>query len=1236
MRWLIGLALLWAQSVSFDPLVPELPPHELIELQGHFSLKGISWVKYWDSVGDFRRWAERIPWEEGQEWYPTQWVSLSDPLYVQGRAIQYLRLARWQLHRSGQRLRLRTEKVSYELHLQPVSPKRQIQPRFANQSVLASGRWYKVLTNEMGIYHITAQTLRALGIDLSSVDPRHLRLYGQRGGPLPQENSIPPPDDLVEIPLYFPGESDGRWDPSDAAYFWAESPHAWYPLSDSPTRPYFHLRNPYTSECAYFLTFDLGPGQRIQTAPLPPGTAVLRSQVMTFFFHERDSINLVKSGRVWLGENLNTAYPSVGITLPLPAADSVRLRVQVANASFSPGQFNVRWAGAPLGTISVPAIPGPADNRQAQWGELSSLLLSTPEYPNLTISYLGAGQGYIDFIEAVAWHPFRYRGGQQVFYLPAGNTWQVNGIGAPPPFLWDVTDGVAPRSIPLQSTTGGYSFLIAGDTIRRICAFQLEAVLDVRPVGSVPNQNLHSLRGIRFVVATTPAQAALAQRFCDLHPEAGPCAVVTTEALYNEFSGGRPDICALRNFLRMLYARAATPEERPAYLLIVGAASYNFKDKSPTLFPTYQSRESFYPPSTYGSDDFFGFLDEEEGFWGEGALASWYDPRDRILQTHGLDLAITRIPTYSLSDLEAYLAKLTDYLQNPSTRGEWFQKILFFSDYKDGGEHTRQAEQIARQLARDLPYLDQVKLYIDRYPAQPRAAGLVFPEAQSALMAQLGSGAFIAHYVGHGNEYTLQGFEFFPLTAVRQLQNTHRYLFFVTATCEWGKWDEPLIRSGGIEALFLPMRGAIGLLTSTRKVFSTLNFALTLNFYAELSQRFRERYSLRLGDLMQGTKNRSWSGGLNINTRSFSFLGDPLLPLAMPEYEVIFTKIGTKAPDTLQPDTLRPLRLITIEGEIRNRNGSRMNDFSGEITLRLWDKSVEQRTLISQTPFTTQDILLFSGKASVREGLFSLSFYLPVDLLPAPGRGRLSAWAQSPDGRMAGGMDNRFIVCCPDTIPPILPPPVIRLYINDTNWISGRWTTSNPLLLAYISDSLGINLSSLAIGRELKATLNGRDYFLSEYYRAEPDRPNRGKVEYRFQDLPSGEYHLRLRAYNLAGQEGSAETHFIVAESGKLKIGRLFNFPNPFTTATRFFFEHNQPGQPLEARILIYTLSGRLVQTISAPISSSSSLSQELLWDGLDSFGDRLGRGVYVYRLEVRNLLTGETAHATEKMVLLR
>ncbi len=1233
--WRLGwIGILGAQAVWYDPFIPELSPAEFRELPGAYRVRWDGQGEYRDTSVEAEAWASRIPWEEGQEWYPATPVISSGPLTIRKATYTYVYTYSWQLHRSGKRLRIYTTRPSYMIAPEPLP--RQTTQAWKTQSVLASGRWYKIRTGPAGIYRIDQNTLRALGIDPATVDPRQLRVYGQVGGLLPQENSAPAPDDLEEIPLYFPGENDGVWNAEDVAYFYADGPDSWYPW---PNRLYFHLKNPYTDSCAYFLTFDLGPGKRISTQSFSPPSATPTRQVMTFYYYEQDLVNLVKSGRVWLGETFDAYQPTRSFTLPLPASDSMRVFIQVAASSLNGASFTVQTGSAILGTISIPAIPGPADSYQARWGSLQRTLSGTPPNPSIQLTYSGRSdsKGYLNYIEAIAYHPLSWQSEQQIIRVPAGSTpREVQGTG-PLKKLWDVTNPLEPREVPLNPIPDGYSFFSPGDTLRTYCAFNEGSAYMPAPAGSVPNQNLHALADLRYIIITTQALASSVQRLCDLNSGWGPCAVIAIEEVYNEFSGGRPDICALRNFLRMLYDRAGGAQEAPYFLLIVGQASYDLKKIGGTFVPTYQSRESFYPPETYGSDDFFGFLDPNEGFWGENPQAAQYDPRNTSVQRHGLDIGICRLPVYSVQDLQVYIEKLNDYLSNPEAQGPWLRQSVFFSDYKDNGLHTSQAETLAETFRSGLGYPEVSKIYIDIFPAQPQASGLSFPQAREALLNRLSQGGLFAHYVGHGNELALQGFDFFPIPVVRQIQNLHRYLTFVTATCDWGKWDDPATRAGGVEALFLPQRGAIALLTSTRKVFAHLNFALSQNFYTYLLSAYRPQTTIFFGDLMRETKNRSWNNAGAINSRSFSFLGVPTLPLRLPTYRAIITRINAAPPSATSPDTLRPLRPILIEGEIQDSTGQIVSTFQGEVSIRLWDKSISRTTLISRTPYQSQEILLFSGKATVSNGRFQITAYLPVDIIPTPGTGRLTLWAQSNDGFSAAGSETRFIVCCPDTALSRATPPTIRLYINDTTWISGGLTHPNPTLIAYLSDSLGINLSPLAIGRELKATLNGRDIYLSAYYETERDHPNKGRLTYRFFDLAPGTYHLTLEAWNLAGQKATAQTTFIVQEKSNLRITRLFNYPNPFTTHTRFFFEHTQPGEALEARLSIYTLTGRRIKTLTTTLTHPTSLSfGDLSWDGLDEFGDRLGRGVYLYRLELRNPQTGETASAQEKLLLLR
>jgi hypothetical protein len=88
--------------------------------------------------------------------------------------------------------------------------------------------------------------------------------------------------------------------------------------------------------------------------------------------------------------------------------------------------------------------------------------------------------------------------------------------------------------------------------------------------------------------------------------------VVDVEKIYNEFGGGKKDISAIRDFMRMFYDRAGGDTSKmPRYLLLMGDGSFDPKDRvtgNQEFIPTYQSYESNLALNSYTSDDFFGLL----------------------------------------------------------------------------------------------------------------------------------------------------------------------------------------------------------------------------------------------------------------------------------------------------------------------------------------------------------------------------------------------------------------------------------------------------------------------------------------------------------------------------------------------------------------------------------------------------------------------------------------------------
>jgi len=75
----------------------------------------------------------------------------------------------------------------------------------------------------------------------------------------------------------------------------------------------------------------------------------------------------------------------------------------------------------------------------------------------------------------------------------------------------------------------------------------------------------------------------------------------------------------------------------------------------------------------------------------------------------------------------------------------------------------------------------------------------------------------------------------------------------------------------------------------------------------------------------------------------------------------------------------------------------------------------------------------------------------------------------------------------------------------------------------------------------------------------------------------------------------------------------------------------------LDVNIQIFTVSGKLIKTLNGQTNTtgSSSLSRDIVWDGRDDFGDKLAKGVYVYKLKVRSLSTNKTTQKIQKLVIL-
>lgn len=1120
---------------------------------------------------------------------------------------------------------------------------------FASNSVLRTGTWYKLAVTSSGVHKIDKGVLQALGIGTQALDPKTIQLYGHGGGMLPQPNSSPRPDDLTENAILVAGESDGRFDDADYVLFYAQGPHTW--TYDATEDLFKHHYNVYTDTAYYFLRIGTAPGLRIGSRGQAPGATQTISSYNERFFHERDLKNMVYSGREWYGEEFSSFTPSRDFSFAasdVVANTPVKLTAALMANAPSGTSFSVKLNNQALGTQSIPGRgtynyhpEGISSTQtytinQQQLGDITDLKV------NLAFNAGATSLGYLNYLELNYERDLKLYGEQTSFRSVAATASPVSTflIACAPAGaqVWDVTDPLRP--VEQQTSAGaGLSFSAATDALREYVVLQ-PRLISSKPIalGKVANQNLHSANQdgqLDFVIVTHPAFLQEANRLAEHRRRHSnmQVLVVTAGQVFNEFSSGAQDVTAIRDFMRLLYNRSKKSADEVMYLLLFGDASYDYKNRitpNTNFVPVYQSRESLHPISSYSSEDYYGFLDETEGAWEENALGD-----------HLLDIGIGRLPAKTPAEAAALVDKIIAY-DSPGHFGKWRSRVSLVSDDGDNNEHLQDAEFLAGFLEQHAPNYHPNKIYLDLFRQQAVASGQRSPEASAAIDKAVEQGSLLLNYTGHGNEVSWASEQLLTKEQISKWQNKDKLTFFLTATCEFGRYDDPARTSGAEAALLHPGGGAIGLVTTTRPVYSNGNRVLNRNF-------FRSAFTpeagkpLRLGELVLRTKNNSitdhTNGAKGVNNRNFTLLCDPSLQLAPAALQAHITHINGKEAVT---DTLRAMAKVTLAGKIVNSTGATASSFGGKLHLTVYEKPSTLSSFgdeaAASVPVLVRENIIYDGRATVRNGLFEASFVVPKDIVYHFGPGKIALYANNDTEQALG---NHAAVVVGGTAKQVATddtPPTLRLYLNDESFVFGGSTGKDATLLAKLFDENGINMAGLGIGHEITAILDeNRDQLivLNDYYTSEPDSYQNGRIRYPLKDLSPGPHALRVKAWDTHNNATEEYIEFVVSHDSRIALEHVLNYPNPFSTKTTFHFDHNRAGENLEIQVQVYTISGKLVKTLETTIYGSKAHVADLSWDGRDEYNDLLARGVYIYRVQVRSQADGAKTAKFEKLVIL-
>ena len=1132
-----------------------------------------------------------------------------------------------------------------EYRLQPknnlVKNKNAPVPLYTSNSVLASGTWYKFSVDTTGVYKIDNQLLQKIGINTTNLNPNNIKIYGNGGSILPQLNSDFRYDDLQENAIYIEGDDDGAFDNNDFILFYAKGPESWEinTLDFNLTK---HQNNIYSDKSYYFISIDNGAGKRISSSDqitLPANQQINNYQ--DFLVHEIEKVNLFANGQQWLGEDFsfNENQTFRFNFNDIDESEDITLRIRGVAISFTDTQMNAKINGVDLINLNFSALSESSYNLAVS-SESFKNTNSNQEQLNVEIIYNNFGnpsaKAYLDYIEILGTKKLIAHDKQ--FSFRNINTTNINNIyeyqiqnNSNIYQVWDVSDYINPKQINNESDNSDFTFKSFGSELKEFIVINENDFFVPETIDNniVDNQNLHKLQDIDYVIITQNYLLNEAERLADYHRNNSNLTteVIDINQIYNEFGSGSPDLTAIRDFVRFLYLNATTTDKKVKYVCLFGDSSFDFKDRitnNNNIVPAFQSFESFNLVTSYVTDDYFGIMDDVEG---------------ELTPNDFQDVATGRYPVTTILEAQKAVDKTLNYYSTNSY-GDWRNNLTFVADDPDKPSEfilQKTVDLITEDIKINKPGFNIKKIYSDAHQQVTSAGGERYPTVNESITNSVETGTLVVDYFGHGG---INGWAQERILEVPQIQswnNLNTLPLFIAVTCEFSRFDNPLQITAG-ELTFLNQNGgATNMISTTREIFISVGQNFNRSLVKKLFNFQNEDYTI--AESLMNTKHEFSSA-----QRFFVYnFGDPAMKLAQPKPNIIITKMNDK--DINQSlDTLKALSHIKFEGIITDDQNNILNNYNGVLSATIYDKPLNKITLDNDNfgkkmEFTSIESKIFRGRASINNGNFSFDFIVPKDIRIAYGNAKISFYADDKKTDKSGYNLQIKIGGIDPNAPTDNEGPLIKLFMNDESFVDGGNTSESPIIYAILEDNSGINTSITAVDHDIIAILdddNANPFVLNDYYETELNDFKKGKVKFPLRNLEPGLHIIKFKCWDTYNNPSEATLSFIVVDDNDLILSNVLNYPNPFVNYTEFWFNHNKPNETLEVQVQIFTVSGKLIKTLNQSVQSDGLLSREITWNGLDDFGNKIGKGVYIYKLQVKSLLTNTKAEKIEKLVILQ
>ncbi len=1147
---------------------------------------------------------------------------------------------------------------------------------------LSSGNFYKIKVDKSGIFKITKQFLQDNGINPSSVNPKNFRIYGNGGVMLPEFNQDTKYSALQENAIQVVGESDGVWNDNDYALFYAQGPNGYnlynaangngYKRTDTRTDRSENLKNIYEDFSYYYINFDKGPGKRVQPVDVNLPATPLITRFDNYQFINNDQKNLMKAGRIWVEDAPFTTDKAITFNTasPIQGGDQIRYRAQVIAYKSQQNSITYNINNQNPLPFAVPAPNAGGTNEfyiTRYTGTISGLSGTQITFnlkPDITVNPNGVF--YPDYFEVQYKDNLSFNGTQMNFrdysLVSGSNTtygFSLSNASAAEQ-IWDVTDITnANRRVnkAAGNTTFNFAYTASDPSFNNeFVAFKADAAYSPQFVGRINNQNLSALQNVDYLIITVPEMMGQAQRLANYHQTKNNynVQVIDTDKIYNEFGSGSRDLTAIRDFVTKLNTPAGTLK----YVFILGDASYDYKNRisgNSNVVSGYESEISQDLIRSFITDDYIVMTKPQT---------------TQYLDFNLPDLPVGRLPAGNVTEAANMIDKTLAYyngLPGQSTPfGEWKMKLDFIVDDDNDGPgsvpfHTVMNNSLVsvfeQPSSTNLKEYNVRKLYLDAFPAQSTAGGQRYPQVNQAISNDIGNSLYM-FYFGHGG---INGWAQERVLTLSEIQNANnfspvysKFPFVSTITCEFTLWDEPSTSSAGEQFIKLKQGGPTTMITSSRAIDVFYGVTFTDTFTRNIFKLTSDDFDT-LGYAHLNAKKQQ---GASTEHLKVNFLGDPAMKLSRPKRLMIIDNIETPV-----PGLIRGLDFVKVKGHINNPNGSLNTSFNGRVVINIFDKRLNKTTLNNDgglTPvlqYTEEGSAIVKASGTAVNGVFTVEFYVPKDINYAVGTGRILGYADN----KASDVFNNQAVQVGDLNPNGIndnEPPKVRLFMNNTNFADSGITDQNPTLLACITDDTGINSTGSGIGHDITVYLDGQiinTVVLNDFYASgegngclSPSLADyqKGNVTYPFRNLAIGQHQLTFKVWDINNNSTTSTLNFEVKDEADqhLVINRPLNWPNPFTNKTYIQFEHNC-DDILDVNVQIYTITGKLVRTLSQPVVAEPFLQgfrtprQAIEWDGRDDFGSTVAKGTYIFKIFAKSQNQEKckgSATAVEKMVLLK